>query len=55
MRGGRIVRLKEVVDEALKLCSCVQHVVLFRKSGGLQSFVRLVSFSCLFVCLFAVI
>lgn len=33
MRGGRVVHLKNVVNEALKLCSCVKHVVLFRKSG----------------------
>lgn len=33
MRGGKLVHLKKVVNEAVNMCSCVKHVVLFRKSG----------------------
>ncbi|KAL8433125.1 hypothetical protein ACSSS7_004102 [Eimeria intestinalis] len=40
MRGGKVVHLKKVVNEALKLCSCVKHVVLFRRSEDPSCFVE---------------
>ncbi|KAL8449805.1 hypothetical protein Emed_002768 [Eimeria media] len=40
MRGGKVVHLKKVVDEAVELCSCVKHVVLFRRSEDPSCFVE---------------
>ncbi|KAL8437240.1 hypothetical protein Efla_006733 [Eimeria flavescens] len=39
-RGGKVVHLKAVVNEALELCSCVKHVVLFRRSEDPSCFVE---------------
>jgi len=31
--NGKIVRLKDIVDEALQRCGCVEHVVVVRRTG----------------------
>ena len=33
VRGGKIIELKKVVDEAVKSCTCVKRVFVYQRTG----------------------
>ena len=34
VRGGKIIPLKKMVDEALEGCECVKKVYVYKRTGG---------------------
>lgn len=34
VRGGKIIELKHVVDEAVKTCDCVKRVFVYQRTGA---------------------